>query len=557
MRERYLGAFDDIWIDCLNGDKFATGKVTPTGEPDPSIFSTEWNKEGIQVGTAIALLLRKENHQSTDSVKYRDIWGVTKWQQLVESQEQNDQSLYKVVKPAIALGLPLKPRKFAEAYTTYPKLPELFPTSFPGVKTSRDNFVIDIDVDRLSHRMQQYFNPNISHDHVRRISPDAMAGTGGFAAEAVRLFLQKKGFAVNNIVRYCYRPFDIRWLYWESEQKLLDRSRPEYFPHIFLGNLWIEARQKQPMEQFDRGYVTSVLADNFGNGLSSFFPLLLANNEITQISLLEEDENDGKSAIENLSLEAKTYISHLQVNAADLFHHTIAVLHCPTYRIENAGALRQDWARIPLPDRRETLIASANLGRQIAALLDPETPVPGVTSGKLRSELKTIAVVSRVGTGNLDPNTDFALTANWGYAGQNGVTMPAKGKVVDRDYLPEEIPPSPPSKGGNQPTDEVSLLKGDLGGSTHDIYLNDIAYWKNIPDRVWHYTIGGYQVIKKWLSYRELDLLGRSLKPEEVLEVTNMARRIAAILLLEPELDANYQTVKQSTYQWSQESSHE
>jgi hypothetical protein len=45
----------------------------------------------------------------------------------------------------------------------------------------------------------------------------------------------------------------------------------------------------------------------------------------------------------------------------------------------------------------------------------------------------------------------------------------------------------------------------------------------------------------------------RSLKPEEVMEVTNMARRIAAILLLEPELDANYQTVKQSTYQWSKE----
>jgi len=68
---------------------------------------------------------------------------------------------------------------------------------------------------------------------------------------------------------------------------------------------------------------------------------------------------------------------------------------------------------------------------------------------------------------------------------------------------------------------------------------------------VWHYTIGGYQVIKKWLSYREQELLGRPLKLEEVTEVTHMARRITAILLLEPELDANYEAVKQSTYQWS------
>ncbi len=79
-------------------------------------------------------------------------------------------------------------------------------------------------------------------------------------------------------------------------------------------------------------------------------------------------------------------------------------------------------------------------------------------------------------------------------------------------------------------------------GATHNIYLNDIAYWKNIPERVWNYPVGGYQVIKKWLSYREQELLGRPLNQGEVLEVTQMARRITAILLLEPELDANYQS---------------
>ena len=45
-------------------------------------------------------------------IKFRDLWGVTKWQQLVESQDQDGKSLYQEVKPAIALGLPLKPGKF-------------------------------------------------------------------------------------------------------------------------------------------------------------------------------------------------------------------------------------------------------------------------------------------------------------------------------------------------------------------------------------------------------------------------------------------------------------
>jgi len=37
-----------------------------------------------------------------------------------------------------------------------------------------------------------------------------------------------------------------------------------------------------------------------------------------------------------------------------------------------------------------------------------------------------------------------------------------------------------------------------------------------VPEAVWNDTLGGYQVVKKWRSYREKDLLGRSLTREEV-----------------------------------------
>ena len=55
-----------------------------------------------------------------------------------------------------------------------------------------------------------------------------------------------------------------------------------------------------------------------------------------------------------------------------------------------------------------------------------------------------------------------------------------------------------------------------LGDKTYDIYLNDRAYWRNVPANVWGYKLGGYQVLKKWLSYREHKVLGRSMKSEEV-----------------------------------------
>ena len=57
------------------------------------------------------------------------------------------------------------------------------------------------------------------------------------------------------------------------------------------------------------------------------------------------------------------------------------------------------------------------------------------------------------------------------------------------------------------------------------------ARWTNVPAAVWTYRLGGYQVLKKWLSYRERAILDRPLLPDEVQHFTDTARRIAAILL--------------------------
>ena len=419
---------------------------------------------------------------------FRHLWGQAKLTELTDTAEA--EALYDTVEPVLPLGLPFVSVAVNRSWSEWPSLPDLIPKSFPGVKTSRDSLLVDIDLKNLKTRIEGYFDSGV----------------------ATRSGANDAGF-----VRYAYRPFDNRWLYWEANGGLLDRPRPDYVKQVFDGNLWLEARQREAREEFSRGTICRQLADNFGNGLSTFFPAWLRDEGLAL-------DGGGEQRRPNLSAAAQRYLDRLGLGVEDLFHHALAVLHAPAYREANAGALRMEWPRIPLPGwpdgdapgAADELAASAALGRELAALLDPETPVPGVTAGVLRPELAAIAVPSTADGRNMSGD-DFALTAGWGHFGTGDAVMPGQGRALERDYTTAE-------------REALGDAFSVLGDATVDVHLNDNARWSNVPASVWNYKLGGYQVLKKWLSYRESKVLGRNLTPEEVQHFTNTARRIAAIM---------------------------
>ena len=526
MRERYLEAFDAIRIDCLNGDSRKTGKTTPDGDSDPSIFSTAEKPISIQVGTAITTLVRKADHTPAETVGFRHLWGQTKREELTKTAEAEPATLYDAIEPVLPLGLPFAAVSVSRSWSDCPSLPDLFPTSFPGVTTNRDSFLVDIDLDRLKARVSDYFSAAVNHEEIARRYPVAMKDTTSVSLDAISVRearLARGGPAEDSYIRYAHRPFDTRWIYWESESGLLARPSPAFRPHIFNGNMFLEARQRESTGQFLRGTPARHLAGDFGNGRSHWFPEWLRYEGL-------ELGTDGAQRRPNLSLASQRYLEHLGLGVDDLFHHVLAVLHNPAYREANAGALRMEWPRIPLPGwpdggndgntggAAEELAASAERGRKLARLLDSETPVPGVTTGTLRPEMSAIGVPATADGTNM-AGDDFKVTAGWGHSSAGDAVMPGQGRTVERPY-----------------TDGEQASLGDsaaaLGDTTFDIYLNDRSYWRNIPASVWNYKLGGYQVLKKWLSYRESKVLGRPLHPEEVQHFTDTARRIGAILLL-------------------------
>ncbi|WIG59645.1 MAG: adenine specific DNA methyltransferase [Ktedonobacterales bacterium] len=517
MREHMLNAFDGIWIDSLNGDKFRTGKRTPWGTSDQSIFTTDTDGRGIQVGTAIATMVRRNQHRGPAAVRWRQFWGKADEKRaalLASLQHEDFNGAYEDMQAVESARFILMPGGSESAYLTWPALDEIFVQQFPGFKTSRDADLISMDREPLSQRMRTYYDPNVSDRELAEVAPVLMEDASRYEAKATRQELLKTSrYRDERIVRVAYRPFDDRWLYWEGTTKLLDEKRVEFFEQVFPGNLYLAASTKSR-----RGVNLPTVTDKFSSlhlqdPYSLYFPLYTQQNGQPPRHLFEAEmptpqgpqPNIAPAVLDAMLAAYRFGAGERAALAESLFYHILAVSRAPQYEAENAGYLMQDWPRIPIPATRERLEASAALGRRVADLLRPDVPFTPAP------ELRAIGVPMRIDGGQLT-DADLTVTVRYGGVGRY----------------------------------EPPIAEGP-GARPARLWWNDTAFWQGIPPEVWAFTIGGYPVIKKWLDYRHRDKLKRPLRLDEVMYVAEMAQRIAALLALGPALDENYTAVKAAT----------
>jgi hypothetical protein len=503
-------------------------------------------------------MVRQAQRASKPRVFYREFWGVSKRADLLASATRTlPGRRYRPVQPSEASRFSFQPVRVDRRYLKWPKLVELCaqPPS-NGLMEKRGGALMAFEPRELELRMRQYYDPQVSFERLKALgSPLAQNAARFDARKAREKILAAEAFDPDHLRRYALRPFDVRWCYYSAARPLWNEPRPRLWAQCWKGNAFLLTRMNCPRTPEGAPVCLTVCLcdDHFLTPDAVAIPFRLRAAPASRVtrhddgngelgSLLHETapgfELGGSPTTANLSPAARAYLARLGVKhpdadadtAALVWLHALAVGYAPAYLAENADGLRQDWPRVPLPNSRKLLLASAALGRQVAALLDTEAPVPGVTAGVVRPELKTIADLHFTG------DLDLRVTAGWGHAGQPGVTMPGKGRLLARGYRPEEAPA------------RASLPL--LGESTRDIYLNDTAYWRNVPEQVWDFTIGGYPVLKKWLSYREHALLRRALTVDEAREVTHTARRLAALLLLQPALDANYERARADAGDW-------
>ncbi len=566
MRERFLKEFDKLWLDCMNGDSRETGKLTPEGKPDPSVFSTDYNREGIRVGTTICVIVRKATRQKKPTVRFRHFWGVDKRAKLHDSlKTKKFDATYTLACPSSENRLSFRPEAVSREYQSWPKMVDLCAVPpFNGLMEKRGGALIDIDRVRLEERMRNYLAPDMSWEEYKAQHGALTQSAAAFEPKTARQkAIKAETFDADHVCRYVLRPFDVRWCYYTSVSPVWNRARPSLWAQLWKGNQFLltRFRSSSDREAHPISFAATLFDDHYIVPDAVAIPFWLCNgnrlNKRQHATLF--DALDGSRVedqpVSNLSRAARAYLAKVGVKDADvdtkaagwIWMHALAIGYSPIYLAQNADGIRRDWPRIPLPAARKALQASASLGERIAAILDTETEIPGVTVGRLGPLFKIIGVTTKIGQAVLD----LAVIAGWGHAGKSGVVMPAKGRLSLRAYDAGELKAieAEATARGMTAKDVIRLL----GEKTCDVYLNDTAYWRNIPLNVWEYNIGGYQVIKKWLSYREESILGRAIKTEEARDVMNMARRIAALILMQRDLDANYESVRRSAYAWPPE----
>jgi len=542
MREKLLQTFDKFWIENMHGDRNKT-EYAPDGKTSETIFAMRGFSPGIRQGIVTAIAVKTGKKGGSKIVRFRDDIDAAKADarrtQLLETlhEEEFDKN-YQIASPEPSNRLSFRPLNTADDYKSWPKLIDIAERKFDGLFEKRGGALIDIDRQRLADRMKVYFDQNLDWDSYKASGAALAKDAARFDAKKARTnLLAVETFDEDRLVRLAVRPFDVRYCYYTDVRPIWNEPRPDLWRNFRAGSKFIVSRMNSGSKHKDPpAYFSSALIDG---------QIISVNASAIPLSL-HTDLLGHSNAAPNLSDQALAWLKSLYPNAVldnekiweRVWYHALAVVYSPAYMTDHGETVVSDWPSIPLPETREALEASASVGERVANLLDISVVVTGVSSGALLPHQKVFGAFT---------GADLRCTAGWGRQDSKGRVNPGQGRTKLRDYTTVE---EDGIRNGVEALGIDVVRAIELLGPPIDVFLNDTAYWRCVPTAVWEYSVGGYQVVKKWLSYREENVVGRPLTKDEIREVATIVRRIAAIVLMSDELDLNYAAARTNAYSW-------
>lgn len=411
----------------------------------------------------------------------------------------------------------------------WPSLEELFPVTFQGVNHNRglDGGIIDTDRNRLEERLRAYFGAK-TFRAAAKVAEDIAKKRARYDPEDAWSKLKAAGhFKSKAIVPFLTVPFDRRYIYYVASQKWLNEARPEFARNASNNEWLVTVPEPRKVSETWPVYASDLVNLHVHERGSVVFPRETRGEGLLSDRDANLPEATWRVLRGHFGLKGERRDDDARDLVGKLFRAALAVLHAPSYQAEHKSALSADWAHLPIPKDIALFERLVSAGEKITRLLDTGRDANELIKTIIGTErARTLGPLKRAG-GKQVRSEDLKVTVTYWGGG--------KGRWIPRPFGAEEMPP-----------DE---FKGAWGEQTGDLYLNDLAYFGNVPERVWSYQLGGYPVLKKWLGYRQADRRdGNPLADDERRWFRQIIQRIASLLALGPSLDGLYQEAAEDAF---------
>ena len=477
MRKSLMDSFDHLYVLDLHGNSKKKER-TPDGKPDKNVFD-------IQQGVAIGIFVKQQTRRlkkKAPRIFHADLWGEreSKYKWLLSNHL--DSTPWKALNPSFPsyLFVP-QDESQREEYEKGWEIPKIFLEFSTGIKTHRDNFVLDFDFSSLRNRIKEFRDLAIPDEDIR--NKYDLKDTRDWNLSQKRQSLESTPNWEDFFTKCLYRPFDLRDYFHNKD--VVELPRDEVMRHMVMNEKNIafaigRAGQAVSGSKWDIVLCSKNVTDTnlFRRGGQAFFPLYIhrVQNEFSKGRRISSKiilPNLSKEFLEDLSVKlGMNFISDgtgdlkKTFGPEDVFHYIYAVLHSPTYRNRYAGFLKMDFPRIPLTTNPDLFRTLCSLGENLVSyhLLEKDLPF--------------------------------------------STTFPVPGENV---------------------VESVQYEAENKGRA----WINATQYFEGISPEVWNFHIGGYQVCQKWLKDRK----GRPLVYQDLTHYQKIVAALSKTINLQGKID--------------------
>jgi len=494
MRQQLMKTFDKIYLLDLHGNA-KKKETTLDGSKDENVFD-------IQQGVSICLMVKLEKATSPAKVFHADLFGLREFKSewLITHHRDLGSIKWNLLSPQSPFYL-FAPQdiELRAEFESYWKITELLPVNSVGIVTARDSLTIHWTRDEVWETVNDFSSLSVDNARLKyNLGKDARDWKVAYAQQD----LINSKLLKNKIEPVYYRPFDTRHTYYTGRSRgFICMPRPDVMNHLRTGNnISLLICRQQSHIGFRHVLCSRNISECCAVSLQTreidyVFPLYLYRSndnhhqkKYKQTSLFNESLTiEPAVRLPNISPE---FISELEkkfrlnftleqtgdlqntFGPLDIFNYVYCILHSPAYRQRYAEFLKIDFPRLPITSNLEFFSQLCKLGSQLVALhlLEDSRLQQGAP------ELEQVQF-------HFDPGVSVAA----------GFPKYEYGRVL----------------------------------------VNREQYFEGVPEEVWSFYIGGYQVCHKWLKDRR----GRQLSAEDILHYKKIVVALGETIRLMEQID--------------------